>query len=280
MWRILKRLGLNRLPASQRYKRHDRRWKRYEKPLPGHRVQIDVKFIQPLPGAPKARKYYQFTAIDDCTRLRVLRIYDRCNQRTAIQFLDYLPERLDELDVDLDPVAGQGLLVALPARVVALGALGGGEPVEVQALEDAPHAGVADLDVVVALEVHRDLERAEVVVLAQVDDLAHDLGPGDARAEVGAAGAVPQPVQAVGLVAAILGVVALAADAVVPAGQGDVAGDLLNVTDDRQAAFHLAGQLRIAHWVSLLDEDPECQRSQSVPYGRSYSNTLEPGQVG
>jgi hypothetical protein len=64
------------------------------RPLPGHRVQIDVKFIQPLAGAPKPRKYYQFTAIDDCTRLRVLCIYDRCNQQTAIQFLDYLLERL------------------------------------------------------------------------------------------------------------------------------------------------------------------------------------------
>jgi transposase InsO family protein len=93
VWRILKRLELNRLPASQRYKRHDRRWKRYEKPLPGHRVQLDVKFIQPLAGAPK-QKYYQFTAIDDCTRLRVLRIYPKLNQQTAIQFLDYLLERL------------------------------------------------------------------------------------------------------------------------------------------------------------------------------------------
>jgi len=80
--------------ASQRYKRHDRRWKRYEKPLPGHRVQLDVKFIQPLPGVPKPRKYYQFTAIDDCTRLRVLRIYPKLNQQTAIQFLDYVLERL------------------------------------------------------------------------------------------------------------------------------------------------------------------------------------------
>jgi hypothetical protein len=42
VWRILHRLGMGRLPASQRYKRHDRRWKRYEKQLPGHRVQIDV----------------------------------------------------------------------------------------------------------------------------------------------------------------------------------------------------------------------------------------------
>jgi transposase InsO family protein len=94
VWRILKRLELNRLPASQRHKRHDRRWKRYEKPLPGHRVQLDVKFIQPLPGAPKTKKYYQFTAIDDCTRLRVLRIYPQLNQNSAIQFLDYVLERL------------------------------------------------------------------------------------------------------------------------------------------------------------------------------------------
>jgi transposase-like protein len=100
VWRVLKRLDLNRLPASQRYQRHDKRWKRYEKPLPGHRVQIDVKFIEPLRGAKPGsragsrRKHYQFTAIDDCTRLRVLRIYPRLNQKTAIQFADYVVEKL------------------------------------------------------------------------------------------------------------------------------------------------------------------------------------------
>ncbi len=51
VYRILKRLGLNRLPASQRYKRHDKRYTGYEKQLPGNRVQIDVKFIEPI-GAP------------------------------------------------------------------------------------------------------------------------------------------------------------------------------------------------------------------------------------
>jgi len=29
------------------------------------------------------RRLYQFTAIDDYTRIRVLKIYDACNQRTA-----------------------------------------------------------------------------------------------------------------------------------------------------------------------------------------------------
>jgi transposase InsO family protein len=92
VWRILKRVGMNRLPASQRHKRHEKRWQRYEKPLPGHQVQIDVKFIEPLKGSRK--RYYQFTAIDDCTRLRILKIYERCNQKSAIAFADYVLEKL------------------------------------------------------------------------------------------------------------------------------------------------------------------------------------------
>jgi transposase InsO family protein len=100
VWRILKRLEMNRLPASQKHKTHDRRWKRYEKQLPGHRVQIDVNFVEPLPTQARSgrgkrrRKFYQFTAIDDCTRLRVLRIYPQLNQDTAIQFADYVLQRL------------------------------------------------------------------------------------------------------------------------------------------------------------------------------------------
>jgi len=68
IWRILKRLQMNRLPASQKHKAYHRRWKRYQKQLPGHRVQIDVTFIQPLPAAARGkrrRKFYQFTALDD-----------------------------------------------------------------------------------------------------------------------------------------------------------------------------------------------------------------------
>ena len=91
VWRILKRLDMNLLPASQRHKRYDRRWKRYEKPLPGHAVQVDVKFIEPLPGSRK--KHYQYTAIDDCTRIRALKIYPRNDQKTAIQFVDYVLEK-------------------------------------------------------------------------------------------------------------------------------------------------------------------------------------------
>ena len=47
VWRILHKAGVNRLPASQRYKRRETRWKRYEKQRPGHQLQVDVKFIEP-----------------------------------------------------------------------------------------------------------------------------------------------------------------------------------------------------------------------------------------
>jgi transposase InsO family protein len=92
VYRILKRHGLSRLPHNQAFKSHKQRWRRYEKPLPGHRLQIDVKFLEPIPG--KRKGYYQFTAIDDCTRLRVLKIYERNNQKNAIDFVEYVLSRL------------------------------------------------------------------------------------------------------------------------------------------------------------------------------------------
>jgi transposase InsO family protein len=90
--RILVRHGMNRLPANQKHRPHGKRWQRYEKPQPGHRLQLDVKFLERIPGT--RRRLYQFTAIDDCTRIRVLKIYDACNQRTAILFIDEVLRRL------------------------------------------------------------------------------------------------------------------------------------------------------------------------------------------
>jgi len=92
IWRILKRLNINRLPNNQKYKRHEEKWKRYEKPQPGNRIQIDVKFLERIPNT--RRRYYQFTAIDDCTRLRILKIYERNNQQNAIRFVDYVLSKL------------------------------------------------------------------------------------------------------------------------------------------------------------------------------------------
>ena len=90
--RILRRHGMPRLPANQKHQPHGKRWQRYEKPQPGHRLQLDVKFLERIPGT--RRRLYQFTAIDDCTRIRVLKIYDACNQLTAIRFIDEVLRRL------------------------------------------------------------------------------------------------------------------------------------------------------------------------------------------
>src|SRR4029079_10992683 len=90
--RILTRHGLPRLPANQKHRPHGKRWQRYEKPRPGHRLQMDVKFLERIPGTRK--RLYQFTAIDDCTRIRVLKVYDACNQATAIRFANEVIRRL------------------------------------------------------------------------------------------------------------------------------------------------------------------------------------------
>jgi len=90
--RILKRHGMSRLPANQKHRPYGKRWKRYEKVTPGHRLQVDVKFLERIPGT--RRRLFQFTAIGDCTRIRVLKIFDACNQRAAIQFIDEVLRRL------------------------------------------------------------------------------------------------------------------------------------------------------------------------------------------
>jgi transposase InsO family protein len=90
--RLLGKHGMSRLPANQKHRAHAKRWQRYEKPQPGHRLQMDVKFLERIPGSRK--RLYQFTAIDDCTRIRVLKVYDACNQRTAIRFTDEVLRRL------------------------------------------------------------------------------------------------------------------------------------------------------------------------------------------
>jgi transposase len=49
VWRILKRLDLNRLPASQRYKRHDRRWRRYEQAVARPPGPVGCEVHRPAP---------------------------------------------------------------------------------------------------------------------------------------------------------------------------------------------------------------------------------------
>lgn len=89
IWRLYKEYGLNRLKYKKNWQRYPQR---YSKPLPGDRVQIDVKFIKNLEFTKK--KYYQFTAIDDCTRFRVMRIYDHNTVNNAADFINQVKKAL------------------------------------------------------------------------------------------------------------------------------------------------------------------------------------------
>ena len=59
----------------------------------------------------KKKRYYQYTAIDDCTRIRVLRAYERNDQKTAIQFIDHvlakLPFQIERVQTDNGAEFGQ-----------------------------------------------------------------------------------------------------------------------------------------------------------------------------
>jgi hypothetical protein len=77
VYRILRRHGLNRLPAKMG--RRAVQTKRYDKQVPGHHIQLDVKFLV-FEGEGGAKiKRSQYTAIDDATRIRALKIYERHN---------------------------------------------------------------------------------------------------------------------------------------------------------------------------------------------------------
>ncbi len=88
VYRVLKRNGLNRLPGK--VGRRAVHTKRYEKQVPGHHIQVDVKFLRFIDENGKKIKRYQYTAIDDATRVRALKICSRHNQKNAIRFIDHI----------------------------------------------------------------------------------------------------------------------------------------------------------------------------------------------
>lgn len=89
--RILRRNGMQRLP--KKVGRRAVHTKRYAKKVPGHHIQIDVKFLTLKKQGKHRVRRYQYTAIDDATRIRALKIYDRHNQKSSIDFIDYVVEK-------------------------------------------------------------------------------------------------------------------------------------------------------------------------------------------
>jgi transposase InsO family protein len=102
VYRILKRNSLNRLPGGTRVRKvHTQR---YNKQVPGHHIQMDVKFLSFIGKNGEKIRRFQFTAIDDATRVRALKIYDRHTQANAIDFVDHViarfPFRIMEIRTD------------------------------------------------------------------------------------------------------------------------------------------------------------------------------------
>jgi transposase InsO family protein len=91
VYRTLVRQGLRRLPRN--VGRRAVHTHRYAKEVPGHHVQADVKILSlKRPDGHRVRRF-QYTAIDDATRVRALKIYTRHNQTNAIAFIDYAIEK-------------------------------------------------------------------------------------------------------------------------------------------------------------------------------------------
>jgi transposase InsO family protein len=100
--RILRRMGLPRL--EKKASRRSLHSKRYNKSTPGHHVQIDVKVAILKDPKGQSIKRFQYTAIDDATRIRALQIYTHQTQANAIAFVDYVirkfPFRIKSIRTD------------------------------------------------------------------------------------------------------------------------------------------------------------------------------------
>jgi transposase InsO family protein len=100
--RILRRNGLNRLPRGTRMRKVHT--KRYNKQVPGHHIQMDVKFLTFIGKKGEKVRRFQYTAIDDATRVRALKIYGKHTQANAINFVDHViekfPFRIKEIRTD------------------------------------------------------------------------------------------------------------------------------------------------------------------------------------
>jgi transposase InsO family protein len=77
---VFRQLGLRRLRRTP--KRRPRQLRLFSKDTPGDSIQVDVKFVRI-----NRQRCFQYTALDDCTRFRVLRLYRYLNARTSLAFL-------------------------------------------------------------------------------------------------------------------------------------------------------------------------------------------------
>ncbi len=80
--RTLRNMENERKPKKQ--KKGPKEYARAE--YPGQKIQIDVKYV-PSKCSSDGRKYYQYTAIDECTRLPFRQMYDEHSTYSSKMFL-------------------------------------------------------------------------------------------------------------------------------------------------------------------------------------------------
>ena len=98
--RAIKRLKLEETPEKRKgYK--PKPYQRAE--YPGQKVQIDVKFV-PAYCVANGQKYYQYTAVDECTRFCFREMYDEHSTYSSLDFLkkliEYFPFPIREIQTD------------------------------------------------------------------------------------------------------------------------------------------------------------------------------------
>lgn len=100
LYRVMKRFDI---PLNQKKKRKYKPKKYVQMTYPGERLQIDTKDV-PSKCLPNGQKLYQFTAIDEFTRLRYIYFYEDKSSYSANKFLnrviDYFPFPIKEVRTD------------------------------------------------------------------------------------------------------------------------------------------------------------------------------------
>ena len=92
IYKVLERNAVKSVVSYRNSKEH----KRYQCQLPGERIQMDTCKIKP--------GMYQYTAIDDCTRYRVLRIYSRRTAANTVDFIECVLEKMPFQSSDSRPI--------------------------------------------------------------------------------------------------------------------------------------------------------------------------------
>ncbi len=100
MLRAIRRLRLEE-PIEKRTEYKPKPYMRAE--YPGQKVQVDVKYV-PAYCVANGQKYYQYTAVDECTRYCFREMYDEHSTYSSLDFLkkliEYFPFPIREIQTD------------------------------------------------------------------------------------------------------------------------------------------------------------------------------------